>query len=233
MKTLFLVGLTLFSLSLSYSQIQVGIWTAKSSYVYGDTIAITVTAYNPGTDTVVLNFPSTCQVSYTIDRLNLKDSLACAAIVTSVTVLPKSTFQWNSLKYPPANTGWPHLTLGVHAITGEVLGYGRSDTLIIFVTPTASVPSLTTPSNSFSLSQNYPNPFNGQTIIPFDLLEAGSVRLALYNILGQPLKTLLDGYRHAGSYALPVQLEGLPSGTYWCRLQVGGRSQTIKIILAK
>ncbi len=233
MKMALAFATTLSAYCLTHAQIQVGVWTDKPSYVYGDTIAITVTAYNPGADTVILNFTSACQVSYTIDQLNLKDSLLCATVTTSATVSPFSTRQWDLLRYPWANAGWPKLATGSHAITGEVLGYGRSDTLIIFVSTATSVYDQRANKSTFLLNQNFPNPFNGETIIPYTLSEAGTVRIELFNALGQPVRTLLDVYRSAGSYALRAQLHGLPSGSYWCRLQMGGKSQTIKIVLAK
>jgi hypothetical protein len=157
----------------------------------------------------------------------------CAAVLTSRTILPFGTVQWDFLKYPAHNSGWPLLLSGAHSITGQVLGYASSDTLVIFVTPTTDVPKVSAGVKGFLLGQNYPNPFNGTTIIPFQVSTAGTVLITLYNNLGQAVHTLLDDYRAAGSYAVQARLDGLPSGSYWCRLQMGGRSQTIKLILSK
>lgn len=233
MKTILVVLLACFACTLSHAQIQVGLWTDKSTYVYGDTVAMTVTAYNPGADTVVLHFPSSCQVSYTIDNFSFINHTVCATVLTSRTILPHGTIQWDYLKYPASGSGWPLLALGSHTITGQVLGYATSDTLTLFVTPTVSVTNVGIETRGFLLDQNYPNPFNGTTMIPFTVSSAERALMTLYNILGQRIRTLLDEYRTPGVYTVRAELNDLPSGSYWCRLQIGAKNQTIKLILSK
>ena len=52
----------------------------------------------------------------------------------------------------------------------------------------------------YALSQNYPNPFNSRTEVHFTVPAAGLVRVAVLNILGQPVRTLVHGRLEAGSY---------------------------------
>jgi hypothetical protein len=215
------------------SQIQVGVWTDKPFYIYGDTVAVTITAYNPGSDTVILDFPSACQVSYTIDDFNFINHVGCATVLTARTISPFGTVQWDYLRYPSHGSGWPVLAQGSHSITGEVLGYATSDTLVVFVQSSTSVSERGIEIRTFVLGQNYPNPFNGTTVIPFTLSAAGKVQMTLYNLLGQRIRTLLDSFHPAGSYKVQSNLNELPSGSYWCRLQMGARSQTTKLILSK
>jgi hypothetical protein len=54
----------------------------------------------------------------------------------------------------------------------------------------------------FRLEQNYPNPFNPSTVIRYSLKTAAHVRLYIYNLIGQKIRTLEDTYQNAGRYAL-------------------------------
>ena len=82
----------------------------------------------------------------------------------------------------------------------------------------------------------YPNPFNPETVIPFTLPPAAQVaKLRIYNEIGQPVRTLVDGVLSAGAHQ--VSWDGLddrgtavPSGVYFCRLSAGGVSTGRKIV---
>jgi hypothetical protein len=85
----------------------------------------------------------------------------------------------------------------------------------------------------FSLAQNYPNPFNPTTQITYALPKAGPVSLQVFNILGQEVKSLVEGYQPAGTYFVEFDGQGLPSGIYFYRLQHDGQSATRKMTLVK
>jgi hypothetical protein len=53
-----------------------------------------------------------------------------------------------------------------------------------------------------NLSQNYPNPFNPSTVIDYQLSVAGNVKLSVYDLLGQEIKTLVDSYQSAGGHSI-------------------------------
>lgn len=91
---------------------------------------------------------------------------------------------------------------------------------------------------SFSLKQNAPNPFNPATTIRYTLAEAGPVRLAVYNIQGRAVRTLVDRVQHAGTYE--VVWDGRTdlgqragSGVYLYRLIAGEQVRTRKMTLLK
>ncbi|MGB6122083.1 MAG: alpha-amylase family glycosyl hydrolase [Bacteroidota bacterium] len=75
----------------------------------------------------------------------------------------------------------------------------------------------------FALDQNYPNPFNPTTTIRFSLPQAVPVRLAIYDLLGRHVTTLIDGHREAGNHTVVwngVNDSGVQMGTgvYFYRL---------------
>jgi len=85
----------------------------------------------------------------------------------------------------------------------------------------------------FGLSQNYPNPFNPSTKIEFDLPSSGSVTLKVYNILGQEVASLINGYRSAGHYSVQFDASRLSTGVYIYRLQSAANTMTKRMVLLK
>ena len=73
--------------------------------------------------------------------------------------------------------------------------------------------------SEFSLAQNYPNPFNPSTAIEFSLTRTGQVTLTVYDMLGQKVRTLLEGVQPAGSHSVLFNGVGLASDTYIYVLQ--------------
>ncbi|HEX7344803.1 MAG TPA: T9SS type A sorting domain-containing protein, partial [bacterium] len=78
-----------------------------------------------------------------------------------------------------------------------------------------------------------PNPFNPRTTFSFDLPEAGLVNLAIYDISGRLLATLVSGYRDAGSHSVDFDGTNLVSGIYIYRLNASSFDATGKIVLMK
>lgn len=90
----------------------------------------------------------------------------------------------------------------------------------------------------FSLEQNYPNPFNPTTTIRFNLAQSGQVTLIVYNLLGQPVRTLADGFLSAGSHAVVWDGTGddgrpVASGVYLYRLSGDTVDRSRQMILMK
>ena len=90
----------------------------------------------------------------------------------------------------------------------------------------------------FRLAQNYPNPFNSGTVIRFALPKNQDVELAIYNLTGQKVVQLVDGFRAAGQYS--INWDGrdaadrpLASGLYLYRLQAGTKVETRKLLMVR
>lgn len=85
----------------------------------------------------------------------------------------------------------------------------------------------------FSLDQNYPNPFNPETKINFAIPVSGNVKLSVYNLLGQEVATLVNGFKQAGSHTVNFEAKGLQSGMYFYKLETASFTQTRKMTLLK
>jgi hypothetical protein len=85
----------------------------------------------------------------------------------------------------------------------------------------------------YAISQNYPNPFNPTTNINYAIPQSGNVSLKLYNILGQEVATIFQGFQKAGNYVANFNASKLASGVYLYRLQAGNFTVTKKMVLMK
>ena len=87
--------------------------------------------------------------------------------------------------------------------------------------------------SEFDLSQNYPNPFNPSTVIKFALPENSHVTLEVYNVLGEKIRTLVNGELKAGYHSITFDGRELSSGVYLYRLETSKFSSVKKMILMK
>jgi hypothetical protein len=91
---------------------------------------------------------------------------------------------------------------------------------------------------AFVLYQNYPNPFNPSTIIKFEIPNVGtrdrvSVRIIVYDVLGNEVATLVNEEKQPGAYDVELDASSLSTGMYLYKLHAGTFVQTKKMILAK
>lgn len=92
---------------------------------------------------------------------------------------------------------------------------------------TLAVPEIT------KLYQNYPNPFQNSTTIQYDLAEQAHVELAIYNVLGQRVSTLIDTNVNEGRQRVAFDTRGLASGVYLAVLRTDDNVHSIKMSLIK
>jgi hypothetical protein len=84
---------------------------------------------------------------------------------------------------------------------------------------------------AFSLGQNYPNPFNPDTNIEFTIVDPQYTTLAVYDMLGREVATLVDGMKQPGTYTVQWDARGSASGVYMYRIHAGGLVATKKLVL--
>ena len=97
---------------------------------------------------------------------------------------------------------------------------------------------LSLPPDSFYLLQNIPNPFNPETTIAYELPEAVQVKLAIFNLVGQRVRSLVDEFKTAGRYE--ARWDGqddfgrdVGSGVYFYSLEAGTFSTTKRMLLIR
>ena len=87
--------------------------------------------------------------------------------------------------------------------------------------------------DEFEITESYPNPFNAQTVICYTLPQSEKIKLVVYNVLGQPVDILFDGWHNAGRYQMTWNADNCPSGIYFVHLENSCQSQSIKVVLLK
>ncbi|RMD89640.1 MAG: T9SS C-terminal target domain-containing protein [Calditrichaeota bacterium] len=105
-------------------------------------------------------------------------------------------------------------------------------------TPTAVEERLAGIPKDFELEQNFPNPFNPQTTIRYQLSKPAEVKLAIYNLKGQLVRTLIDKKLSAGKYSIVWDGQDdhgrlVSSGVYFVRMKAGDFTQIRKMALVK
>jgi hypothetical protein len=141
----------------------------------------------------------------------------------------KSVYCWAlNAQYNPAKMPWP-MYKGNEQHTGQ---YG-------IMIPTGAGDA---PARAFTaqLQQNYPNPFNPSTRITYEVEDGarGTVNLAIYDVTGARVRTLVDGPAGAGVHAVTwdgrnERGEAVGSGVYFYRLSTPARTLTRKMVLLK
>lgn len=152
-------------------------------------------------------------------------------------------------EYDPATDTWrtmapmpnPRHGLGAAAVGdtlfliggGPVAGFGVTNVNAGFIPPapqtTATAPAETLPPGTV-LHATYPNPFATQTTLSFTLADPEVVHVAVYDLMGRVVATVLTGRRNAGLHHVPWYPRALPAGVYVVRLQAGGGGHTRRLV---
>ena len=85
----------------------------------------------------------------------------------------------------------------------------------------------------FELAQNFPNPFNPTTQIQYTLAKNTKVEIAVYDLLGHKVATLVNAYQNTGSHKVVWDASGASAGVYLYQMKVENQIFTKKMILLK
>jgi len=77
----------------------------------------------------------------------------------------------------------------------------------------------------YALYQNYPNPFNPTTTISYSLKDDSEVRIKIYAITGELIRTIIEGNKSKGYNETQIDLSNMASGIYLYRLEVTGKGK--------
>jgi hypothetical protein len=178
---------------------------------------------------------SSCQVNYTYSSLQVLTLVHDAIVNLEAEPTATQLANANNLPHDHCESGLPLAPLS-SATQDDVLPVEEdnfsTDPVVAEKAAGSALPT------EFALRGSYPNPFNASTQISFALPQAGSVRLEIYNILGQPVRTLLDGDQPAGERS--VLWDGtdrngrvLSSGIYFYKISFGGQVKVGRMNLLK
>jgi len=127
--------------------------------------------------------------------------------------------------------------IGAMDVWDETMAANGPFTFTLDLSSTLGIDESTIP-DVFALHNNYPNPFNPVTNITYDIPEVADVKLEIYNIMGQKVRTLATGSHEPGRYRVLWNAtndygQGLSSGMYIYKIQAGDFVSVKKLVLMK
>jgi len=123
--------------------------------------------------------------------------------------------------------------LGADTSLEVVIGSQSPKTFILTATRLNKPTSVAEGPVALKLNNIFPNPFNPETTIGFDVKQSGKVTLAVYNISGQLVETLVDANMVSGSHQVVWNARKHSSGVYLVRLTSNGFTDTRKVTFMK
>ncbi len=152
----------------------------------------------------------------------------------SVTIVYNS--QTGDVTLTPFSGFVGNISIVITVSDGEL---SASDTLLLVVEPAVGIADWEDGVPvTFDITQNYPNPFNPNTTFKFSLPKATDVRLTIYNVLGQKVRTLINARYQSGVHEIQwdgTNDFGMPAatGVYIYRFEAGSFIKVMKMTLMK
>jgi len=134
---------------------------------------------------------------------------------------------------------WPPPEVAENINTDELGNLGltnlEEDFIVLFMTTLSDGYADKGAMNSsrVALDLDGPNPFNPSARVRYYLPDASMVKLDAFNVAGQKVATILEGWKDAGEHHATFVADNLPSGVYFLRLTSSNETQTVKAVLLK
>ncbi|GAB1467545.1 hypothetical protein MASR2M64_02180 [Candidatus Cloacimonadota bacterium] len=131
-----------------------------------------------------------------------------------------------------------NIWVGIHCVSNDAFIFLVDDVTIHGIGGGVPNNDITVPVVATALLGNYPNPFNPETTIKYSVKENTPVRLEVYNVKGQLVKTLVNDIKASGNYSevwkgLDNNNRPVSSGVYFFKMSAGTYSSTKKMIMMK
>lgn len=125
------------------------------------------------------------------------------------------------------------LSIGALHWTSEIDSYNPVDGLANIIVAYNNSLSVDEIANNLFELKSYPNPSNNEAVIQFNMANGANLKMSVYNILGAHVATLVDNESYAaGVHSVKWDTSKVNSGLYFCKLETGNASQTLKMMVA-
>jgi len=187
--------------------------------------------HNPGIPELWLDYADSSSADHFIDILATTSPMVTAPVCFDQDTVAR-TFLYNAASQVIVST----IYLGgivdgvapftqLRAASGYLWALGIANTGVKEIN--AKLPS------EFALAGNYPNPFNPVTTVVFDVPRAADVEIAVFDITGKRVQTLVDERLDGGTFEVTWNASNMPSGVYFARMISGDFHATQKVMLLK
>jgi subtilisin-like proprotein convertase family protein len=198
------------------------ILAACLSFEYDEILSVELTSFDAtaGDGRVTLNWQTASEMNN--DRFDILRNGNKIAEINATNSATGSSYSWTD----------ENVLNGVtynYALISVDMNGAREELGTVNATPNFNTATVT----DYALHQNYPNPFNPTTNISFDLVDAGFVKLSVYNMLGQQVATVVNGNFSAGRHVVTFDATGLSSGLYLYKIEANGFTAQKKLLLMK
>jgi hypothetical protein len=187
-------------------------------------LSMTDSIHNKGDSVIIYHTKSTDanndKIIYSIKVKNIDDNSLDTIIISPDTSISIAGNVFKSGNY--SVTGWA---------TNGTDTTNASDTLTNTITGVKNNPNDVP--KGFVLYQNYPNPFNPSTTIEYQIPKPARVKLEVYNVLGELVRSIDQGMQSPGKYSEVISGSNLPSGLYFYRIIAGNFINVKKFVLLK
>ncbi len=202
--------------------------TGSGAVITGSGTAPVTMVGSVDTFTATINNAGTCP--WTPGTAQTASDPAFTYLSGGTTPIPAGGSALNTFTYTPTEQGTDNATVNFPNAVGISI---PSPVVTLTGTSSAEDVSETAVSNGFSLQQNYPNPFSGTSNVEITLPVGCLVHLAIIDVEGQVVQTVLNQHYDAGSFEISFDATGLASGTYYYQMTAGDVTLTRQMAVVK